>query len=86
MSKQYISLISVKVKTPIGYKPRSMTFKFGYVSDTNTSDFRKKTMGEYEELVKKQLEEQNPGVSISVTSSMESTPVTSINGYFKNKK
>lgn len=34
----------------------------------------------------KQLEEQNPGVPISVTSSMETTPVASINGYFKNKK
>lgn len=50
MSKQYISIISVKVKTPLGYKPRSITFKFGYVSDTNTSDFRKKTMDEYEDL------------------------------------
>lgn len=86
MSKQYISIISVKVKTPLGYKPRSMTFKFGYVSDTNTSDFRKKTMDEYKEFVKKQLEEQNPGVPISVTSSMETTSVASINGYFKNKK
>lgn len=86
MSKQYISIISVKVKTPLGYKPRSMTFKFGYVSDTNTPDFRKKTMDDYEEFVKKQLEEQNPGVPISVTSSMETTSVASINGYFKNKK
>ena len=43
-------------------------------------------MDEYEEFVKKQLEEQNPGVPISVTSSMETTPVASINGYFKNKK
>lgn len=81
----YVSIITVKVKTPEGYKPRSMTFKFGHLSDENSPKLRDKIIMEHKRSVKKQLEEQNPGVEIAVTASMETFPVLGFGGHLKKE-
>lgn len=51
-NKAYVSIITVKVKAPEGYKPRSKAFKFGHLSDENSPKLRNKIMEERICLVK----------------------------------
>lgn len=84
--KNYLSVVTVKSKAPEGWKPRLLTFKFGYVSDTNSEQFQNTAKEECIKTVKEQLEEQNEGITLSVSASIDITKVVCVLGYNKERK
>ncbi len=77
-SNFYMGVVTVKLKAPEGYKPRVTTYKIGYFSELNTDKFRSDTMEEIANKVKSQLEAKNEGVKLTVTASIDVTPVVGI--------
>lgn len=55
-SNLYVGIVTVKVKAPKGYKPSTMTFKFGVILDKKSEKLLETIKAEYLNSVKTQLE------------------------------
>lgn len=84
MEKYYVSIVIVTVKARANYRPRVSKYKFGYFSDVKSAIFQLTAKEECIDAVKRQLEEQNPGVNLSYSASIEVNLVVGILGYTEN--
>lgn len=69
-SNGYIGIVTVKAVAPAGHKPRSTSYKLGYLGKTNKEGFKKKIEEEALKLFGDAIREVNPDIDIrlSVTS------------------
>lgn len=84
MGKHYVSIVTVRVKAPADYRPRISRYKFGYISDVKSASFQTEVKTKCIHVVKEQLEEQNPGVDLVYSATVEINGVAGIMGYSKN--
>lgn len=75
-SNLYVGIVIVKVKAPKGYKPSTMTFKFGIILDKKSEKLLETIKEEHLNSVKTQLEQQNPKIVLDCTAELTLTSVT----------
>lgn len=78
--KSYICLVTVKVKAPANYKPRTASYTLACYTEERTSRFRSEVENNALSHIKKCLTEQNPGIDFKYTVSSE---VKEIFGIYK---
>ena len=82
-SNLFIGVVTVKLKAPEGYKPRTTTKKVGYISSSNSESFRSQTATDIGTEVKNRLETANPGVTLTFSTTIEATAVDGLKEFLK---
>ena len=83
----YVGVVLVKVKAPKGYRPFTMTFKFGIILDNKSEKLLERIKAEHISKIKTLLETQNPGLTMKFSSEINLTPILGFSAdYFKIAK
>lgn len=87
MKKQlYVGVVTVKTKAPQNYRPSVMTHKFGFLLDKKSEKVLEAIKAEHVDKVQSQLEENNPGVKLKCSATIELTPVVGFTGNYLEHK
>lgn len=87
MKKQiYVGVVTVKIKTPQGYRPSTLTYKFGFLLDKRSEKLLETIKAEHIDNVMCQLEAQNPGVTLKPNATIELTPIAGFTGNYLEHK
>lgn len=73
-----MGVVTVKVIAPANYRPRTSTFKIGYISEVNTPKFREDETNRIMKEIKSQMEANNPNIELNVSVSVDVTPLTGL--------
>lgn len=81
-SKMQMGVVTVKVQVPKGYKPSRLTYKFGVVINGRSESLIEQIKNDYTGAVKKQIEEQNDGLTVSCTADVDLIPVSGFSAQY----
>lgn len=69
--KVYLAILTIKIKAPQGYTPRTMSTKCGYIIAKKTSAILDKIKSEELERTKKIVAEKMPNIKMTIAATFE---------------